>query len=170
MKDLTILDDIKEFVNRQIDEAYDEGYTQGEKDGRADIGTAYNKGLEDAWECAKKIYFTPEAGGLSRDELIDIFGKSYDIPRKYSAKQAIDKIKEYEKKHKTDDEIKVGDEVISTCGPDMREYIVLRINGVSVAGVSYDGHYTVGDKSLFKKTGRKFPEMLLATKQMGGDS
>ena len=51
------LDDIKEVAEQNIKFAYDKGYEDGLKD-RIGLGwmDGYTKGLEEAWECAKKIY------------------------------------------------------------------------------------------------------------------
>ena len=73
---------------------------------------AYHRGLDDAWEAARKIIHMPEG------ELLNIFTECYSavctalqVILKYDASEAIEKLKAYEEKQKADDEIKVGDEV-----------------------------------------------------------
>lgn len=70
---------------------------------------AYQKGLDDAWECARKIVCFSEDGGISVDNLFDIFSTSIysEIFRDFSVSEAMERIKAYEDEHK----IRVGDEV-----------------------------------------------------------
>ena len=69
-------------------------YQKGYEDGaRCQDEVQYQKGLEDAWEAARKIY------AMTANETIAVFGgcsKWVD----YSAIEAIEKIREYEKKQK----------------------------------------------------------------------
>lgn len=57
---------------------------------------AYQEGLDDAWECVRKIALTGD--GLSIDEREKIFGSPHrtDIFKNYTVTEAIAKIKEYE--------------------------------------------------------------------------
>lgn len=97
---------------------YRDGYNKGISDGNINDGTfaqkvkeAYENGLNDAWEAARKL--TKERTLKEWDMLIDIFGLGRcDLHRlitKRSASEAIEMIKKYEDKM----EIKVGDEVIA---------------------------------------------------------
>jgi len=72
---------------------------------------AYQRGLEDAWEAARRIVVDTDHGGLALGTLSGIFGtQSYSyIMRENTVQEAIDKIKAYEDKHS--DRIEVGDEV-----------------------------------------------------------
>lgn len=70
--------------------------------------TAYQKGLDDAWECGKKLAWTAKYGGYG-ERLNDVFGRDdtfdfYD----YTPNEAIEKLKAFEQKQ---DKIEVGDEV-----------------------------------------------------------
>lgn len=59
----------------------------------------YQKGLDDAWACARKIMLNESDGGLPIKELDKIFAKgSYCILTDFSASEAIEKIKKYEEK------------------------------------------------------------------------
>ena len=77
------------------------------------VDEAYQKGLDDAWEVARKIVLSPDEGGTSLPDLLAIFGNGsmQRVFRNYSASEAIEKLKAYEEKQKANDEIKVGDEV-----------------------------------------------------------
>jgi len=111
-KDYSIIDGLKKEVNDKIYTIFDKGYKQGFEDGyrECQIGEfnakshpAYQQGLKDAWECARKIGGAVHYGGLNTDTLHEIFGwdKSVlTILSTYSASEAIAKIKEYEEKQK----------------------------------------------------------------------
>ena len=72
---------------------------------------AYQAGLNDAWEAARKIFGDVDSGGLTLNVLNKIFGtKGYSfILQGNTAQEAITKLKAYESKQK--DRIEVGDEV-----------------------------------------------------------
>lgn len=75
----------------------------------------YEKGLNDAWELAKKIGGVDHPDSWYCDELYEIFGtnSSCAVFDKYSCQEALDKSEEYEKK-KAEEEAKLvpGDIVI----------------------------------------------------------
>ena len=62
---------------------------------------SYEDGLNDAWECARKLILIKREGGLSMEEIEKIFGDTTcraNIIRAYTASETIAKIKEYENK------------------------------------------------------------------------
>ena len=62
--------------------------------------TAYQQGLNDAWECARELYLN----GACKD----MFGEYFNtFIKNHTAQEAIEKLKA----HKQDDKIEVGDEV-----------------------------------------------------------
>ena len=72
---------------------------------------AYNKGLEDAWECVKKLTVNDYLkDGYDSDELLKIFGTDniFCILKNYTPQEALAKLEAYEKEQA---EIKVGDVV-----------------------------------------------------------
>ena len=87
-----ILQAVKKGAKLEDAEAYHWGYT----DGVSRVDEAYERGLSDAWECARKLCQCEDEGGLgnhcgeifSRKDFFDIFD--------YSAAEAIRKLKEYE--------------------------------------------------------------------------
>ena len=127
-----------------VDKAAHAGYDIGYHDG-------YEKGLNDAWECAQKVRhmtFADRVGIFGTESVTDIFNR-------YSASEAIAKIKEHEEKKKADEEIKVGDEVMV----DERCMIVLGVDSgewkqlwCPSSGLVYDNIYT----AEMTKTGRHF--------------
>ncbi len=79
-----------------LDEVISSIYNRGIKDGSADVKMrvegAYERGLEDAWECANKI------SAMTASEFEEVFGYSYysRCMGKMSPSEAMQKIKEYE--------------------------------------------------------------------------
>ena len=169
-----------EYVNKftnMHDEIYADGYDAGYNDGRSkveskiadDILKSYNAGLDDAWECFKKITATPKKGGFSDLIMEKIFGYRFlsDILNNYSASEAVTKIKEYEKKKEADEEsmyrdFEVGDIVEHTNSTDtFRAWITditVTDKGNTYLSLMYeDGSTTktlVGDIP-WRKTGKK---------------
>lgn len=108
MKDKQIKEVMGSIENR-IRHIYNCGYQQGYEDGKkavneqtekityADIDEAYQRGLEDAWKCARKLRH-PRYGGYYDHEQLDIFGyeNSDDVLTNFTADQAMQKIKDYE--------------------------------------------------------------------------
>ena len=163
--------------------AYDRGYKQGFKDGedieqkngavtKVEIAKMeYERGLNDAWETARRIVSV----GATDKKMNEIFGDDYYYMsssaffNKYSVNEVMSKIKEYEEKKeeqaKEEEKFKIGDEVIS----DARRFVVLGID----AGEWYnlwcldDGltHDNICSKYL-TKTGRSFPQLAELFKQM----
>lgn len=80
--------------------------TQRGQDYKKKLEAEYQRGLEDAWEAARKIVemADPPYWGVFNEYKNDLFGK-------ISAAEAIAKLKAYEEKQKADNKIEVGDEV-----------------------------------------------------------
>lgn len=114
----------------------------------------YNKGLNDAWELAKKIVESPNKGGYKADELAEIFGIS-DKPvlDAYTPQEALAKVKEYEGR----DEIRVGD-VVRSKGCNVEE-IITKISETKIYRLFKDGScdsISTKVKEDFEKTGKHF--------------
>jgi len=133
------------------------------EDAQKEIDEAYQRGLDDAWEAARKIFGYEIDGGIPIDKIGSVFGYSEnatfctaDIIRHNTASEAIDKLKAYEEKQ--NDKIEVGDEVnwLGDC------FIVTRIfqphnmkeqcDGIDNDGCVY--HDVLMDD--LEKTGRHF--------------
>jgi len=84
------------------DSAYAHGYTEAEskyREIRDELEKqAYQKGLKDAWEAARKINCLPSSGGIENYVLGKIFGHTSNpiIMEKFSASECIEKIRQYE--------------------------------------------------------------------------
>ena len=76
-----------------------------------DSDEAYQRGLNDAWDVARKIAVETDDGGVSISDLYKIFGTESMcmIMKNNTVYDAIAKLKAYEDKQKDDDHIKVGD-------------------------------------------------------------
>lgn len=95
----------------EYQQRYADGYEKGCKDGELhakttlydeyDYKMSYKIGLNDAWECARKLIH-PSLGGLSPDDKQEIFGEpeSDYVLLHCSASEAIAKVKEYEDRQK----------------------------------------------------------------------
>ena len=175
---------MKKEIEKKAYEFATQIYEQGYSDGKGQKWTEeqlktesemYAKGLEDAWECARKIVCPSDCyeGGLA-GHVKEIFGYeeylSRGIFKDFSASEAVDKIKEYEEKQKqTNDEIKVGDEVTYGYDTGICTKIDHRNNCFYV--MWYDG--SVGNWYIninkFKKTGRHFSQIVEVLEQMRED-
>lgn len=139
------------------------------------IDASYERGLNLAWECAKKIAADMTIENLKSCGLIctndgeyepEEYEYSCEVINKYSASEAIAKIKEYEERKKKDEEIKVGDEVVYLDRVFVITSIVKNeyINGIDSRGESCSYHY----KTKLKKTGRTFPQIVEVLEKMKG--
>ena len=122
--------------------------------------TAYQRGLDDAWEAARKI--ADMWTRMDNDELLAIFGITERIGHstinslfgKQTANEAMLNLEAYEEKQKADDEIKVGDEVRHDRGWTA---VVTSIDNVGFSVMDYNGEVaSYSDIGKFKKTGRHF--------------
>ena len=113
---------------------------------------AYNKGLEDAWELAKKFYLNVKDGGLSYIDIGNIYGMPiYEILQHMTPQEALAKLEAYEKKQ---NEIKVGD-VVTTINGECG-YIVTNIQLPNTLHCinSRNGYALQMKISSVKKTGK----------------
>ena len=97
-----VINDAMHSIENSIIHVYNQGFEDGVSPGvsiRSDFFKAgYEKGLEDAWECARKILFD---SSLPRDVLTELGADSFSgVIHKCSASEAIEKIKEYEEQKK----------------------------------------------------------------------
>lgn len=166
-----------------IQQAYKRGFKDGRKDGFTegqekavviekiiiDSDKYIEQGRNEAWEAVKKIYLSIFDGGLSGDEMMKIFGKYTclnDIPKKFSASEAIEKLRAYEdKKNK---EFKVGDvvkmnehsAVITWCDGNTWNGICIQGDSNEVGMTYYSMNYCG-----WTKTGETIPEIVKVLKK-----
>lgn len=117
---------------------------------------SYQKGLNDAWECARKIALDKEDGGLDTATYCETFGygKGFGtVLKTFTASEAIEKIRAYEQEK--EEQIQVGDEVTTDSG----KAVVTGVGPVHFEYIFADGSHGYDEVKNVKKTGRHFPEI-----------
>lgn len=153
-------------------EAYEEGKKQAKVQAELDVchdiekvaKENYKAGLADAWEAARKIVTMPDRDFINSDILDLDPGES--IFTKYTASEAIAKIKEYEDSKQ---EYRVGDEFENGAG---QKFVVLKMDGKEIDRyIDGDGKtYVMSAKyRVMRKTGRSFPEIAAVLEKMRGE-
>jgi len=161
-----------EGIRRQAQELIDQAYERGFKAGKEAFVTdenkvadkAYQKGLDDAWECADKL------NRMTIDEVRRVFNPfGLTIERESvflccTPNIAIAKIKAYEEQKKAEDgKVKVGDEVII----DEVKVCVLEVCGNDVWFINDLGVIAKIKKDRISgKTGRTFYQIAEVLKQL----
>lgn len=128
------------------------------------VDEAYQRGLDDAWEAARKIVYMWTRMG--NDEILAIFGITERIGHstihslfgKQTVNEAMLKLEAYEEKQKADDEIKVGDEVyLKDEGINGGKGLILRIDNETCTVMwAKNGSAGLWYADKFVKTGRHF--------------
>lgn len=167
----------KKEIEQQIHDFAEKMYQAGYADGNNTnlIDEAYQEGLNDAWECFKKLVYPVKDGGFSTERLCEIFGTSLPshIIRDFSPSEAIQKIKDYEEQQKqADAEIRVGDEV---CGIKKESRGV--VTDICHNGCGYftanvmmmSGKCASVDLSILYKTGKHYSQIAEVLKELKGD-
>lgn len=169
-----VVENLAPYIEPDLEQIKKEAYEQGQKDLRESCvpqdeeayGFGYNegfqRGLDITWDAARKIE------NLSEAEKFEIFGEydMFHIMRRYTATEAIKKLKAYEQEK---EEIQVGDEIIY-CG---LRCVVMKLDekGNIERYFMHDGttfHNKTGfQNSDVKKTGRTFPEIAEVLRKMG---
>lgn len=128
------------------------------------LAEAYNQGLNDAWELARKIVLDVSKGGIPERNMRSMFGEKWtvsDILKNYTPQEALAKLEAYEK------EIEVGD-VVRLKGSD-KEYVVTTIDedrcSEIYCGVSKDGAWFA--QCNVEKTGKHI-DIKSVLQQIGG--
>lgn len=126
------LDNIYKEFEKSYEEAVNEGYKTGLEEG-------YKNGANDVWECVNKIY-----SKIDQTVIESIFGvKFYDVFEKFTASEAMAKVKEYEEKQK-EPVFKIGDRVEIMEGHDITGLSAERVGTIGeVIEVDCDGDYLV---------------------------
>ena len=152
-------------LNQAMEDAFKNGYDAACKDidVKSKTNAAYRKGLEDAWNAARKIVLSREDGGLfSYEERKAVFGcGNYMALKKFLAQEAIEKIRQYEQEQ---EKIKVGDEVEAVAG----KAVIIEVldNGKNVRYMYPDASFGVIDSCNLTRTGRHFPEIAEVLRKM----
>lgn len=167
---MEILDGIRSQLSELVEYAFKEGYEACSEDavksmrecGFTSPEEAYQKGLDDAWECARKIM---RMGSTKQEEIFCVHG-DLEILERLHPSTAISKIKAYEEKKKAgEEEIKIGDEVKNKKGK--RTIVTAFWNTGSVSTIDVvTGKTYIEEPSKLLKTGRSFPQIAEVLKQL----
>ena len=112
----------------------------------------YNKGLNDAWELARKLVLSVSDGGISIKDFEIIFGAGLDykdILKIMTPQEALAKIEAYEKSQ----QIQVGDVVVNI--NQVKLLVTATLDNGHFEGINeYGSAYTFRADDSWKKTGR----------------
>lgn len=159
----------------EISDAYDNGYNEGFECGQHEATTLeYQRGLNDAWEAARKI---SEYSVSDMDDLFDVANWTdiYDFP----PEAVIEKLKAYDEQKKAEEEaeIKVGD--VLQHKRDHNTKIAVTgihdsgmISGICVGNSDANqlgASFTNRDPANWEKTGRHFPQVAEILKALEED-
>ena len=153
-----LMDEADAIFRKGVNAGHEQGFKDGYEEGKENRD--YQKGLDDAWEIARKIIEYNES------ECKQVFGTVLwsHIICGLSASEAKAKIEAWEQKQKEADEIKVGDEVVW----DDAKYIVTAVleayGEVSLVNSSGESVYALTEQC--NKTGRHFNGIAEVLKQM----
>lgn len=130
----------------------------------------YEDGLNEAWELIRKLIISDYDGAYSAKDMRDIWkhGGFLSILKHFTAQQALEKLREYEKKV----EIRVGDEIYSELTDS--KAVVQRVDAWHRYQCFDDeGAQFVIDEQTFNsywvKTGKNYPQVAEVLKQMQKD-
>ena len=147
-----------------LGKAQTDSYVKGYVDGKADTpftdtDEAYNRGLNEAWEAARKL------GAIPMDDYSELF-ETKSPYFDFSVQEVLAKIKEYEDKQKQE-QFAIGDEVYSDAFDDKGIITHITEDNVSCVCIICNGStmMKVGTIGLHK-TGRHFPQIAEVLKQM----
>lgn len=156
----------KQGVAIDGDKRYWAGYHAAQEDGQK----IYQKGLDDAWSAARKLF-----SDMSEKEIEAIFPNEWNNGGfraliELKPQEAIEKIRAYEAKREEpqDDEIKIGDEVIydGRAGVVDTEPYHLGVDRELFVSIWFGGCMASAALANVKKTGRHFDGIEDALKQM----
>lgn len=146
---------------------YEDGYNDGYKAAQTE---EYQRGLEDAWEAAKKLsIMTPEEA----EKVFHGAEKYNRFNLGYSGAEAIKKLQDYMQKEKADHAIRVGDEV-KFChnSPDMEPLVVTALmpnSDKDLLCITVRGKYIAVQSKQVVKTGRHFDQVAELMNAMRGN-
>lgn len=133
---------------------------------RDDTEEAYQRGLNDAWECARRVVLNAGEGGIDAEELYDMFPCGcYNIFNGYSVQEVMKRIEDQK------DVIKIGDEVKFN-HDDIKATVMDKSDKEDMWWLyTENGCIEEWQDAYFRKTGRTFPQIaeMLKAMQEGAD-
>ena len=144
-----------DYINEHYGDLQDTAYKKGLHDGESKCRycNEYQRGLEDAWECAKKLFSSMADSDIEKAFPIEWNNGGFYALMNLQPQEAIEKLKAYEEKQKTD-EIKVGDEVKAIYNDILGT--VTNVNGFEVCVLWRDGSVGMWRVDELIKTNRHF--------------
>ncbi len=150
------------YTEPDLEQVRREEYEKGFDAGRMLNRGKYEKGLNDAWEAARKIADIWESGENDKWIIVD---DSLPITfASYSASETIERIRQHEWEQ---EQIQVGDEVIAKFSGI--KYVIVKVKGSRLIGFSTEWATCDIDAQFVEKTGRHFPEIATALEKMRGE-
>lgn len=140
---------------KSYEDAYIRGIKDAEKASEADKTIAYQRGLEDAWDVARKVF-----AEMDYDDVCDCFGVecANDNERffdQFHPQEAIERLREYEQMKA--EEIHLGDEVEAWDTNAWVKFIAIGDNGCEmIDGFDLNGGSYEYPKSACRKTGEHY--------------
>ena len=115
------------------------------------VDEAYQRGLEDAWEAARKLFSSMADSDIEKAFPIEWNNGGFEALMNLQPQEAIAKLKAYEE-HK-DDSIKVGDEVATKTD---KKYTVVSFGTGTVCGFNTKGMWSGLNPKEVTKTGKHY--------------
>ena len=151
------------YTEPDLEQVRREEYEKGFDAGRMLNRGKYEKGLNDAWEAARKIADIWESGENDKWIIVD---DSLPITfASYSASETIERIRQHEWEQ---EQIQVGDEVIAKFSGI--KYVIVKVKGSRLIGFSTEWATCDIDAQFVEKTGRHFHEIATALAKMKEES
>ena len=143
------INDMESRCEKAQEEAHANGWNAGAKATR-----------EETWDLAKRIVCSEAYGGLSGEELHDIFGWTSPslILLKFTAEEAAEKIREWEMRKaevRDEHEFEKGDEVIAVFG----KAAITKVNAENVEYIYGNGMSGKDKKTNVRWTGKNYCAM-----------
>lgn len=152
-------------LSRIADNIYQQGYEAGKAatpftDTKEAEDKAYNRGLNEAWDAARKLREIP------MDDYSELF-ESKSPYFDFSAQEVLAKIKDYEDKQ--DAEIKVGDEIrLHDAIEVVTSVMSTGLQTIDASGNTSTWYYNTYPLETWEKTGRTFPQIAEVLAEMRG--
>lgn len=135
---------------------------------------AYKKGLDVAWDLAKRLIRQTAPVDLTRMGFGDSIRHENitEILNEFTASEALAKLRDYEARKKAEDEaVKVGDEMENIDNTNIRMIVTFISPNNCYSGVRIGDGQVYGGLSpdRWRKTGNHFPEIAAVLEQMKGE-
>lgn len=147
--------------------------TQRGQNWKEKLEAEYHRGLEDAWEAARKLFSSMADSDIEKAFPTEWNNGGFHALINLQPQEAIEKLKAYEEKQQTDDEIKVGDEVEISQSDENGVWVVIKVEKhddyEAYCAINKDGDiYFEEEQDRVTKTGRHF-DIASILKEMQND-